>query len=148
MSEARTERLPGGIWVLAVVAFLVAVGFGVVYPVLPIFARTFGVSNFLVAMVVSAFALLRLLFAPAAGHLLTRLAERSLLVAGVWIVAASSAMAGLARTYGELLAWRGIGGIGSAMFSISAMGLLLALAPPQRRGRASGLFSGGSSSAA
>jgi len=143
MSEARTERLPGGIWVLAVVAFLVAVGFGVVYPVLPIFARTFGVSNFLVAMVVSAFALLRLLFAPAAGHLLTRLAERSLLVAGVWIVAASSAMAGLARTYGELLAWRGIGGIGSAMFSISAMGLLLALAPPQRRGRASGLFSGG-----
>ncbi len=141
--EPDSAPMPRGIWVLAVVAFLVSIGFGVVYPVLPVFARTFGVSNFLVAMVVSAFALLRLMFAPVAGRLVVRLAERSVLVAGVWIVAASSALAGLAGSYGELLVWRGIGGVGSAMFSISAMGLMLALAPPARRGRASGMFSGG-----
>jgi MFS family permease len=143
MEAERDEPMPGAIWVLAVVAFLVSIGFGVVYPVLPVFARTFGVSNFLVAMVVSAFALMRLLFAPVAGRLVVRLAERSLLVAGVWIVAASSGLAGLATSYGGLLAWRAVGGIGSAMFSISAMGMLLALAPPERRGRASGMFSGG-----
>ncbi len=140
---AENGPMPRGIWVLAVVAFLVSIGFGVVYPVLPIFVRTFGVSNFFVAMVVSAFALMRLLFAPIAGRLLVRAAERSLLVAGVWIVAASSAMAGLAGSYGELLVWRGIGGVGSAMFTIAAMGLLLALAPAAKRGRASGMFSGG-----
>ena len=143
MDEPADGPMPRGIWVLAVVAFLVSIGFGVVYPVLPVFARTFGVSNFLVAMVVSAFALMRLVFAPVAGRLVVRLAERSLLVAGVWIVAASSAMAGLARSYGELLAWRGIGGVGSAMFTISAMGMMLALAPASKRGRASGMFSGG-----
>ena len=38
---------------------------------------------------------------------------------------------------------RGSGGVGSAMFSISAQALLLGTVPSRQRGRASGLFSGG-----
>ena len=38
---------------------------------------------------------------------------------------------------------RGIGGLGSAMFSVSAQTLLLVSVPGDQRGRASGLFSGG-----
>ena len=49
---------------LAVSAFFVAVGFGVMIPVLPIFAASFGVTNFLIGLVVSAFAGFRLVTSP------------------------------------------------------------------------------------
>ena len=38
---------------------------------------------------------------------------------------------------------RGVGGLGSAMFCVSAQALLLASVPGEQRGRASGLYSGG-----
>jgi len=137
------DRLPREVWVLSVVAFLVSLGFGVLYPVLPVFARTFGVSNLLAGLVVSVFAGVRLVTSPIAGRLSHRMDERTMLVVGVGIVAASSAAAGLAGSFFELVLWRGLGGIGSALFSISSMAMLLALAPSHMRGRASGLYSGG-----
>ena len=54
------SRLPREVYVLGLIAFCVAVGFGVLVPVLPVFARSFGVDNFEVGAVVSAFALMRL----------------------------------------------------------------------------------------
>ena len=46
--------LPREVYVLGLIAFCVAVGFGVLVPVLPVFARSFGVDNFQVGAVVSA----------------------------------------------------------------------------------------------
>ena len=51
-------------WSSALIAFFVAVGFGVLVPVLPVFARSFGVGNFAVGAVVSVFALMRLASQP------------------------------------------------------------------------------------
>ena len=50
---------------------------------------------------------------------------------------------GFAHSYLQLLLLRGAGGIGSAMFSVSAMGLLLRVVAPDQRGRSVGLFQGG-----
>ncbi len=58
--RARTGGQPRDVWVLGVIAFCVAVGFGVLVPVLPVFARSFGVGNFEVGAVISVFALMRL----------------------------------------------------------------------------------------
>jgi len=135
--------LPRDVWVLSLVAFLVAVGFGVMVPVLPVFARGFGVSQLAVGAVVSAFALSRLIMSPWCGRLNRAIGERVALGVGIGIVAASTAGAGLARTYAQLLVLRGLGGIGSAMFSVAAMTLLLASADASLRGRASALYSGG-----
>ena len=44
--------LPRDVLVLGLIAFCVAVGFGVLVPVLPVFARSFGVDNFAVGAVV------------------------------------------------------------------------------------------------
>ena len=140
-------RLPSGmprdVWVLSLVAFLVMVGFGVLLPVLPVFAREFGVSQLAVGAVISAFALARLLTTPFCPRINRWLGERTALGVGIGIVAASTAAAGLSQNYWQLLALRGLGGIGSAMFTVSAMVLLLAAAPAHLRGRASAMFSGG-----
>lgn len=135
--------MPRDVWVLSLVALLVAIGFGVMVPVLPVFARSFSVSQFQVGAVISAFALARLAMGPFCGRLNRAIGERVALGSGIGIVALSTVGAGLSQSYLQLLVLRGVGGIGSAMFSVAAMSLLLASVGPQLRGRASALYSGG-----
>ncbi|TNC18312.1 MFS transporter [Georgenia sp. 311] len=142
MSSAPSSRppLPREIWVLAGAALIIALGYGLVAPVLPQFARSFDVSVAAASFVVSAFSLTRLLFAPAGGALITRLGERRVYLAGLLVVAVSSMATAFAQDYVQLLVFRGLGGIGSTMFTVSAMGLIVRLAPPTARGRAASLY--------
>lgn len=135
--------MPRPVLVLAVIAFLVALGFGIVSPVLPVFARTFGVSTLAAGAVASSFALVRVASLPMAARFARLFAERRVIVAGVLIVAVSSAVCAAATSYWQFLLARAAGGIGSAMFTIGATTLLFAVAPADRLGRASGLFNGG-----
>jgi MFS family permease len=119
------------------------VGFGVVVPVLPVYAASFGVGYVAVGAVLSAFALMRLVASPFVGRMIDVAGERVVLSVGIGIVAVSSGLAGLAHDYVQLLLLRGVGGIGSAMFTISAMTLLLASTTPDRRARSIGFYQGG-----
>lgn len=141
--DPDAPRLPRDVFVLGIVAFFVMVGFGVVVPVLPVYARSFGVDHALVGAVLSAFAAMRLVASPFVGRMLDLAGERIVLSVGIGIVALSSGLAGLAQDYVQLLVLRGLGGIGSAMFSIAAMTLLLAASPPSLRARAVGFYQGG-----
>ena len=136
-------RLPREVYVLGLIAFCVAVGFGVLVPVLPVFARSFGVGNLEVGAVVSAFALMRLACSPFCGRLIGIFGERLVLAVGIYVVALSSGLAGISTSYEQLLVLRGIGGIGSAMFTVSATTLLLTSVGPGVRGRATGFFQAG-----
>ena len=140
--DLPAAKLPRDIKVLVAAAFMIAIGFGIVAPVLPQFAQSFDVSVSAAAVVVSAFAFTRLLFAPMSGWLVERMGERSTYIIGILIVAASSAACAFAQNYWQLLLYRGLGGIGSTMFTVAAMGLLIRLAPPQARGRISSLYAG------
>ena len=135
--------LPREVLVLTAVAFSVAVGFGVVAPALPIFAKHFGVDNTAAGAVISAFAFMRLVSALGSGRLVNRLGERVILATGIAIVAVSSALAGLSQSYPQLLLLRGVGGIGSAMFTVSAISLLLRVVDADQRGRATGMWQSG-----
>ncbi|ROR73034.1 MFS transporter [Bogoriella caseilytica] len=137
------QPFPRSVLVLTAISFTVAVGFGVMLPVLPVFARDFGVGPFAASAVVSAFAFARLLTAPVIGPLLARIGERPVLVAGLLIVAVSSAAAALAMDYTQFLIFRSLGGIGSAMFTVAGMTLLLATVQAEQRGRAASLYQGG-----
>lgn len=135
--------MPRDVLVLTMVSFSVAVGFGVLVPVLPVFAKHFGVSNLAVATVVSSFAIMRLVTAPFCGRIIAGLGTRPTLATGIFMVAVSSALAGFAQSFTWLLVMRALGGIGSAMFTVSAMTLLLGAVPPTGRGRATGMFQSG-----
>ncbi|HVU60764.1 MAG TPA: MFS transporter [Mycobacteriales bacterium] len=137
------QPLPREIRVLVAVAFFVALGFGIVAPALPVFARNFGVGKAAAGAVISVFAVMRIAFSLPAGKLVDRYGERLVMATGIGIVAVSSVLAGIAQNYGELIALRGIGGVGSAMFSISALGLLVRMTAPAQRGRAMGFWQGG-----
>jgi MFS family permease len=137
------QGLPREVAVLAAVAVAVAIGFGVVATALPEFARSFGVGKFWAGAVISAFALMRFVSALGGGRLVDSFGERIILASGIGIVAVSTGLAGLSQSYVQLLVLRGLGGIGSAMFTVAATALLFRVVDAGNRGRASGLFQAG-----
>lgn len=140
MTPQERPPVPTEIKVLVAAAFVIAVGFGLISPVLPQFAQSFDVGVTASSIIVSAFAFFRLLFAPAGGSLVARLGERPVYLAGLVIVAVSTGASAFAQDYWQLLVFRSLGGIGSTMFTVSAMALLVRLAPPRIRGRVSSMY--------
>ncbi|MGO1399520.1 MAG: MFS transporter, partial [Brevibacterium yomogidense] len=139
-SETAAPPLPTDIWVLVSAAFIVAIGFGIIAPILPQFAASFDLGVTAASIVVSSFAFFRLVFAPMGGRLVDKLGERRVYVVGLLIVAASTYAVAAATTYWQLLLFRGLGGIGSTMFTVSAMALIIRIAPPKARGKATGAY--------
>lgn len=136
------RELPVEVRALVVVAFMVALGYGVVAPAIPLFAREFGVSKTAASAVISAFAFMRLLTAPFVGRLVNAFGERVMLATGIGVVSVSSLLAGFSQAYWQLLVLRGVGGIGSIMFSVSAASILVRVTPSHLRGRAQGTWAG------
>jgi MFS family permease len=140
---ADKPPLPREVWLLVSANVVVALGYGVVAPVLPQYARHFGVSISAATFVITAFAVLRLVAAPPAGFLVQRMGERRVYISGLIIVALSTGACAFADTYWQLLVFRSLGGLGSAMFTVSSLGLMIRISPADARGRVSGLFSSG-----
>ena len=140
---ASMSGLPRETFVLALVAFCVALGFGIVVPAVPLFALQFGVGTTAAGAVVSAFALMRLVSGIGGGRLVDRVGERVALLVGIAVVGVSSALAGLSVNYPQLLVFRGIGGIGSAIFTIASTSLLLRVASASQRGQTQSVYRGG-----
>jgi len=125
-----------------VIAVIVALGFGLVVPVLPLFAANFGVSVFAATFVVSAFAGVRLVSNLGAGQIADRIGARRAVGFGALVVAGSSLLAAASPGYWWLVAFRGVGGFGSALFFTALLSLVVRLVPPDQRGRAVGLLQG------
>ncbi|MBP2476645.1 MFS family permease [Crossiella equi] len=140
---APAQRLPAEVWVLVAVSFVIAVGFGILAPALPTFAASFNVGVTAASFVISAFAIMRLAFAPASGAFVNKFGERPVYITGILIVALSTGACAFAESYWQLLLFRALGGTGSTMFTVSAVALLVRLSPPHLRGRASGLWGTG-----
>ncbi|OFV73206.1 MFS transporter [Rhodococcus erythropolis] len=138
--KTRAAKLPQEIWVLVAASFVIALGFGLVAPALPQFARSFDVSVTAATIVISSFAFMRLVFAPMSGTLVQKLGERPVYIVGLLIVAVSTGACAFAGEYWQLLLFRSLGGIGSTMFTVSALGLIIRMSPPDSRGRVSGLY--------
>ena len=143
MQDTDRPKLPFEVWALVAGGFTVALGYGVVAPAIPQFALEFGVSNFAASAIVSAFALMRLLSAPLAGWIVGRFGERRTYSTGILIVALSTGAAAFAADYAQFVVLRGLGGIGSTMFTVAATALLIKVSPPLARGRVASLNAAG-----
>ncbi|HET9895348.1 MAG TPA: MFS transporter [Streptosporangiaceae bacterium] len=142
-SRGPFAGLPREVAILSAVSFTVALGFGIVSPSIPAFARQFGVSAAAAASVISAFAFVRILGALPGGRLVDRFGQRLMIAIGCAVVGVSSILAGFSGSFVQLIVLRGVGGLGSVLFGIGAQTLLLSSVGPDQRGRASGLYTGG-----
>lgn len=145
---SQTEPSAPSLWrdrtfaVAGLIAVIVALGFGLIVPVLPLFATHFGVGVFAAGLVVSVFAAVRLVSNVYTGALSDRIGGRSAIAAGAFVVGLSSLAAARAPTYWALVAFRGVGGFGSALFFNALMAMIVGRAPAHRRGQAVGMLQG------
>src|SRR5687767_8849364 len=118
----------------------IMLGFGLIIPALPSFARSFDVREGGVGLVLAAFAATRLLGDTVAGSMIDRWGERVIAAIGAGIVGLSSLSAGAAPSFTWLVVFRGAGGVGSAFFLGALTSYLIGTIAPDERGRASGVF--------
>ena len=125
---------------LLAISITVALGFGMVIPVLPLLAESFGVGLAAIGLVQLVFGLTRFSFGLAGGLVADRFGERASTMAGLLIVALSSYAAGFSTTFPQLVLARGFGGAGSALFIAGLMNRILRIIEPAAMGRATGAF--------
>ena len=125
---------------LLFISITVALGFGMLIPVLPLFANSFGVGLAAIGLVQTVFGLTRFSFGLVGGLVVDRFGERASTIAGLLVVSASSYLAGLAESFPQLVAARGFGGAGSALFIAGLMNRILRIIEPEAMSRATGAF--------
>ncbi len=110
-------------------------GQGMIAPVLPLYAESFGVDLAAVGVALAAFALARLVLNIPLGIVADRWGRRPLLIGGPAVVAVGTLGSALAPGIGELVAWRFVAGAGSAMYMTAALVYLTDIATPANRAR-------------
>lgn len=118
LPEPRTGPAAAG--VLAA-AFMFNLGQGVLRPSLPLYLQAFFGANYrMVTVIPTVFGAGKWIASLPTGYLLGRLGRRSLMIAGLAIIAASDIASVLTPVYGVFLGVRGVAGIGWAMFATVA----------------------------
>ena len=117
-------------------------GIGVVFPVMPLYARSFGVGYDGVGVFIGAFGFMRLFGDLIGGAVVDRKGERWTAMTGMTFLALCAAATGLAPSYGVAIVFWGLAGIGSAVSSSSMFTYIVKVAPPDRVGRVLSFFFG------
>ena len=123
--------------------FIVMLGFGSALPILPLYARSFGVSYAGAGMFTSAFGLARLVGDLFAGALIDRYGERRMAPLGMIVVSASAILTGSAPTFPLAVAAWSLSGLGSAVMFGAQFSYLMKTVPQERMARTLGIFYGG-----
>jgi MFS family permease len=121
---------------------LLAFGQGLLIPTLPIYAASFGVPYTLISLAVSAAAIGTLVADVPTGMLLARLGRKPAMLLGTTMVALSTLLIGLAHLFPELVIYRLLAGVGTALWGISRHAYIADVVPPAERGRSIAVFGG------
>ncbi|MEW5931316.1 MAG: MFS transporter, partial [Gemmatimonadota bacterium] len=105
--------------VVFLTVFLDLVGFGIVIPLLPLYAERFGAGPVAVTWLVAVYSLMQLLFAPWWGALSDRVGRRPVLLVGLFGSAASYLLFGLAGSLAALFVGRALAGLMGANVGVA-----------------------------
>lgn len=122
--------------------FVLMVGIGVVFPIIPLYARSFGVGYDGAGLLIGAFGFARLFGDLVGGSIVDRKGERWTALLGMTILAITSTATGLAPNYlVALVAWA-FAGVGSAVTMSSLFSYILKAAPAGQIARTLSVFFG------
>jgi len=128
--------------IVMLIVFVIMLGFGIIAPILPLYARSFGVGYDAAGLLISSFAFTRLGFDLVAGPIVDRYGERLAATSGVIFVGVSSLATALAPNFTLAVVFRGAGGAGSSILFAALYSYLLKMVPKDRMARTLGAFFG------
>ena len=115
------------------------VGFGIVLPILPLWAETFGASPVQIGLITASYAVMQLLFAPVWGRLSDRHGRRPIILISLAGSAVSALMIGLAGTLVLLFVARVLQGIAGASYA-AAQAYVADVTTKEERARGMGMI--------
>jgi DHA1 family tetracycline resistance protein-like MFS transporter len=119
--------------------FVNLVGFGIIVPLLPYYAETFGASPVVIGLLFAVFSLCQLVAAPALGDLSDRYGRRPILIFSLAGTVVSFAMLAVAHSITMLFAARIVDGLSGGNIS-TARAYVADVTEPKDRARAYGLI--------
>jgi DHA1 family tetracycline resistance protein-like MFS transporter len=131
--------VPGPLGIIFLTIFVNLVGFGIIVPLLPFYAETFGASPLTIGLLFAAFSLCQLIAAPALGDLSDRYGRRPVLVFSLAGTVVSFVMLALAHSIALLFAARIVDGLSGGNIS-TARAYVADVTAPKDRARAYGLI--------
>jgi DHA1 family tetracycline resistance protein-like MFS transporter len=135
MSESVTRPL----FIIFLTIFVNLIGFGIIIPLLPFYAETFGASPFVVGLLFAVFSICQLVAAPALGDISDRYGRRPVLIFSLAGTVASFVMLALAHSLAMLFMARIVDGLSGGNIS-TARAYVADITEPQDRARAYGLI--------
>ena len=131
----ETRRLP----LLFLTVLVDLVGFGIVLPLLPLYARDFGADGVQTGLLVSVYSLVQLVMAPIWGRISDRVGRRPVLILGLLGSGAAYLVFANAGSLAALFLSRIVGGIGGSTIPV-AQAYIADVTPPARRAGNMGLI--------
>ncbi len=127
------------LFVLFITIFIDLVGFGLVIPILPLFAQDLGASEALIGLIAGSFSLMQFFFAPVWGGLSDRFGRKPIIISSVFINAFAYLLFSHSTSILLLFASRVLSGIGSANIS-AAQAYISDVTPPEKRAKSFGII--------
>ncbi len=125
--------------IILATVFIGLVGFGIVIPLLPVYAEQYGASGVTVGLLMMSYSLMQFLFAPVAGKLSDRFGRRPVLLLALTITTLSYILFGFADNLFLLFVSRVLAGLGGADITV-AQAYVADVTPPEKRSKGMGMF--------
>ena len=126
------------ITIVFLTVFIDLLGFGIIIPLMPFYAETFGATALTVGLLMTSFSLMQFLFAPFWGRLSDRIGRRPVILIGLFGSFVSYLLFGLATSLSLLFAARIAAGIAGANIP-TAQAYMADITTPQNRAKGMGL---------
>ena len=128
--------------VIFLTIFVNLVGFGIIIPLLPFYARTFGASPIAIGLLFASFSLAQLLASPLLGDLSDRWGRRPVLILSLIGTAVSFAMLAVAHSLAMLFAARIVDGLSGGNIT-TARAYIADITTEENRAKAYGILGAG-----
>jgi MFS family permease len=128
------------LFILFVTAFVDMVGYAMILPLLPYYAKHLGASGIVVGLAISAFSLAQLAVAPLWGRFSDRYGRRPAILAGLVVTAAAYALFAFAGSLAALLFSRVVQGLGGGTIGV-VQAYVADASPPEQRVKSLGWLS-------
>lgn len=125
--------------ILFVTVFIHLLGFGIIIPLLPYYAETYGAHAFHIGLLTTSFSLCQFLFAPVWGRLSDRVGRRPVLIGSLLVTAVSYLIYAAAHSLTVLFLSRMLAGTAGAVLS-TAQAYVADTTTPENRTKGMGLI--------
>jgi multidrug resistance protein len=137
--DTKKHRMHVALGLMFLTVFIDLIGFGIIIPVLPLYAKQFGASGLTVGLLLMSYSLMQFFFAPMWGRLSDKVGRRPVLIISLVTSAIGYTIWGLANSLTMLFLSRIVAGFGNANLAV-AQAYISDVTPEEYRSQGMGMI--------